>query len=421
MKKSLIMTLVLVFVLGIGCTAFAGPFADVPAKHWAYDAVSKLAQAGIVDGYGDGTFRGDKTMTRYEMAQIVGKAMERSDKADAENKALIKKLADEFAQELDSLGVRVTKLENKVGNITWTGQVREWYQWQDQGTGDRTGLDTRILLWATAPLTKDITFVGRFSSWSGWGDRTMDDDGDLVGRVGSTVEMDNAYLQGKNWTLGRQPITLGKGLVYNAGYNNDGVTFTFGEQVKFTGMAFKNILGENMLAANVAYQATDNLDLTAVYAKNREGDFGLDMVDTWALGFGYKGLKNVTVTGEFGQNNADIAKIENAMWGDGFKAPSAWTIQAKYKGAEWKKTHTWGFWVGYRDAEPGFNALTGDPLWETHLGVLGSMDNVKGAEVGFDYTVFNNAVFTFNYLDLESNDFWEDDLKGLTAQLRYFF
>jgi len=371
-------------------------------------------------------------MTRYEMAQIVGKAMERSDKADAENKALIKKLADEFAQELESLGVRVAKLENKIGNITWTGQVREWYQWRDKDShygfpGD-TGRDTRILLWATAPLTKEITFVGRFSSWSGWGEYDH--------RVGSTVEMDNAYLQGKNWTLGRQPITLGKGLVYNAGYNNDGVTFTVGEKVKLTGMAFKNDFVGNILAANIAYQATDNLDLTGVYARNRKSDpfysvTKMQSIDTWSLGFGYKGIKNVTVTGEYGQNNSDVAKILNAMLAGDYSSPSAWVAQIKYKGAEWKKTHSWGFWVGYRDAEPGFNGLTGDPLWETHglnsltiipgVPLSGTMNNIKGAEVGFDYTVFNNAVLTVNYLDLESNDIFKIDQKGMTAQLRYFF
>ena len=70
MKKSLIITLALVFVLGIAGTAFAAanPFVDVPAKHWSYDAVAKLAAAGVIDGYNDGTFRGDKTLTRFEMA-----------------------------------------------------------------------------------------------------------------------------------------------------------------------------------------------------------------------------------------------------------------------------------------------------------------------------------------------------------------
>jgi len=49
------------------------------------------------------------------------------------------------------------------------------------------------------------------------------------------------------------------------------------------------------------------------------------------------------------------------------------------------------------------------------------MDNIKGAEVGFDYTVFNNAVLTVNYLDLESNDRYKLNQRGMTAQLRYFF
>ena len=62
--------------LGVSATAFAAnPFSDLPAGHWAYGAVAKLAAAGVVDGYPDGTFKGDKTMTRYEMAQIVAKAL----------------------------------------------------------------------------------------------------------------------------------------------------------------------------------------------------------------------------------------------------------------------------------------------------------------------------------------------------------
>ena len=70
MKRNCMVALVLVVVIGFAGTAFAAanPFVDVPAKHWAYDAVSKLAQAGILDGYGDGTYRGERLATRYEMA-----------------------------------------------------------------------------------------------------------------------------------------------------------------------------------------------------------------------------------------------------------------------------------------------------------------------------------------------------------------
>ena len=126
MKKNLIVALALVFVLGIAGTAFAAanPFVDVPAKHWAYDAVTKLAQAGILDGYGDGTYRGERLATRYEMAQATAKAMARADKADAQMKALIDKLAVEFAAELNNLGVRVAKLEKNASTIKFWGDAR---------------------------------------------------------------------------------------------------------------------------------------------------------------------------------------------------------------------------------------------------------------------------------------------------------
>ena len=74
MKKSLVLAMAM--ALGVTASAYAAnPFSDVPAGHWAYDSVNKLASAGIVDGYGNGTFGGDRLMTRYEMAQIVAKAM----------------------------------------------------------------------------------------------------------------------------------------------------------------------------------------------------------------------------------------------------------------------------------------------------------------------------------------------------------
>ena len=74
MKKSLVLAMAM--ALGVTASAYAAnPFSDVPAGHWAYDSISKLAAAGVIEGYGDDTFRGDRLMTRYEMAQIVAKAM----------------------------------------------------------------------------------------------------------------------------------------------------------------------------------------------------------------------------------------------------------------------------------------------------------------------------------------------------------
>ena len=66
MKKSMVAALTAAMVMGAASTTFAAanPFSDVPAGHWAYDAVSQLAQDGIIDGYGDQTFQGDKNITR---------------------------------------------------------------------------------------------------------------------------------------------------------------------------------------------------------------------------------------------------------------------------------------------------------------------------------------------------------------------
>ncbi|MBC8016820.1 MAG: S-layer homology domain-containing protein, partial [Sporomusaceae bacterium] len=110
-KRMLKVAVVSALTVAFAVPAFANPFTDVPAKHWAYDSVNKLAQAGIVDGYGDGTFKGDKTMTRYEMAQIVAKAMTKS--LNADQKATLDKLSKEFATELNSLGVKVDGLQKQ--------------------------------------------------------------------------------------------------------------------------------------------------------------------------------------------------------------------------------------------------------------------------------------------------------------------
>ena len=129
MKKTLVSALTTALVVGAASTTFAAanPFADVPADHWAYDAVAQLVQDGIINGYGDGTYVGDQNMSRYEMAQIVAKAMAKSDAADNNNKALIDKLAAEFSDELANLGVRVADLEAKTDNVKWQGMIR--YDW----------------------------------------------------------------------------------------------------------------------------------------------------------------------------------------------------------------------------------------------------------------------------------------------------
>lgn len=74
-------------------------FPDVPENHWAYEAVSKLAGNGIIQGYEDGKYHGERTMTRYEMAEIIYNALSKGAKAE-------KKLVEEFKPELQAMAAQ---------------------------------------------------------------------------------------------------------------------------------------------------------------------------------------------------------------------------------------------------------------------------------------------------------------------------
>jgi hypothetical protein len=102
--------------------AMANPFSDVPASHWAFDAVNKLTSNGVLQGYPDGTFKGEKNVTRYHLAMVVAKMLSNVEqmmgngtgtnfvtKADLQT---LEKLTVEFADELALLGVKVTALED---------------------------------------------------------------------------------------------------------------------------------------------------------------------------------------------------------------------------------------------------------------------------------------------------------------------
>lgn len=130
MKKSLVSTPTTAMVIGAAGTTFAAanPFSDVPADHWAYDAVTQLVADGVIEGYGNSTFKGDRSITRYEMAQMVAKAMAKQN-VGGTDKALIDKLAAEFADELNNLGVRVAQLEKNADKVQWHGMLRYDIRW----------------------------------------------------------------------------------------------------------------------------------------------------------------------------------------------------------------------------------------------------------------------------------------------------
>jgi hypothetical protein len=102
-KKGLALIVAIIMVATLIMPAFAAsmPFADVPKDHWAYDSVAELAASGLIIGYPDGTFKGERQFTRYEMAMVFARVLGRLDtliaaEVGAEVKAGVAGLSDEI-------------------------------------------------------------------------------------------------------------------------------------------------------------------------------------------------------------------------------------------------------------------------------------------------------------------------------------
>lgn len=121
-KKKLLIPILSALILNGATTTFAAqantPFSDVPADHWSRAAIAELVHDGVISGYSDRTFRGDQQITRYEMAQIVARAMSSQKALTAEEKSTVQKLNAEFSDELESLGMRLSAVEAKTSNLS---------------------------------------------------------------------------------------------------------------------------------------------------------------------------------------------------------------------------------------------------------------------------------------------------------------
>lgn len=125
MKHCLLKTaMAALFATAAFTVSAANPFADVDTSSWAYQAVSQLSDQGVVEGYPDGTFKGDKNVSRYELAQIIARLMAKEDSLNDSQKATVQKLSAEYAGDLQNLGVRVSELEKKTGRLSTITELR---------------------------------------------------------------------------------------------------------------------------------------------------------------------------------------------------------------------------------------------------------------------------------------------------------
>lgn len=147
----------------------ANPFTDVSADDWAYQAVASLSDEGVIDGYPDGTFRGDKHVTRYEIAQIVARLMAKEDTLNASQKETLAKLSSQYANELKDLGVRIAELEKKRGTTDLITELRvqsiDRYDNVFKGNVQKHNeISTRVRLNTITPVNDRVHLYGQLET-----------------------------------------------------------------------------------------------------------------------------------------------------------------------------------------------------------------------------------------------------------------
>lgn len=145
----------------------ANPFTDVSSDDWAYQAVASLSDEGVIDGYPDGTFRGDKHVTRYEIAQIVARLMAKEDSLNASQQETLAKLSSQYANELKDLGVRVAELEKKRGatDLITELRVQSIDRYDDVFKGKKHNeISTRVRLNTITPVNDRVHLYGQIET-----------------------------------------------------------------------------------------------------------------------------------------------------------------------------------------------------------------------------------------------------------------
>lgn len=479
MKRSLIMFLVLIFMVSVIGSAFAASpssFSDVPNDHWAYAAVKKIVNAGLVEGYSDQSFQGDRPISRYEFAVITSRALEKNDKADKANQEIIHKLSNEFATELNMLKVRVDKVEAKTK--TWvSGETRFRYMGDSPKPAGGIKLrgsdnfDFRQRIVIKSDIDDKLSFTGRLSASGKIGNGEN-------GNSGSTTNMDLLNITAnKTWGLdsiriGRMGYDmLGNGLIGKpASADGIAVYHHFGEvQFKaWTGnVKSDTALGtgagdsgkaNQLTSGELSYKVSDRLrvmggyywsDIPGTAKGNGEGTVNVLGASTatqvfsgsrgWLLGFDGK-VGDYTLLADYVSTN-----LQEAV---GLPAnPKAWAVQfgkmtgkkkAFYNASnlvDVEKAGTSGWAICYHVSDPGaiptnmggFDTVTVAYAAQPYSTFTHATDNTKAWMFAYQYTLKKNVLLSLDYADFKIKNrgltnLSSDQLdKCYSARIQFFY
>lgn len=428
MNKKVLAALVATMAVGATTAFAANPFVDVPSDSWAYKSVVELADAGIIQGVDGQYFQGERNITRYEAAEMVAKAMAHQDKATVEQRALINKLADEYADELNNLGVRVSALENKVGNVKLSGDARIRYMYQDN-KDSKKAIDNdaswsyRVRLRANAQVNDKIAVTYGLST-----NNQNFSNNNAASAADPDIYTDIAKVDaqlGKDWTasVGRtDAYVMGNAYGYNYGdvfdraelkYNNgqvavtagygkfkEGADYFIGGTKEYSGKEYtldgvKTGYGEleyffgNGSAVGVYYNSFSRAGGSGTQKFNDIARDYFDADNLWgayaSVNFGEKW----NLLANYEKISKDNTYSLNYL-GTKVNDPEVWIGQLKYGNATMAAPKSWDIWVEYIDAEDGAFLGGSTNSWRFDS----RMDNLTSWGAGIDYTIAKNTMFS---------------------------
>ena len=416
MKKILAIAAVAALTAGVSAYA-ANPFSDVNPSDWAYQAVVDLSEQGVVEGYPDGTFKGERNITRYEMAQIIARMLAKEDQLNAEQRATLDKLAGEYADELANLGVRVSNLEKKVGNIYWSGDARMRYQ--NKATDDDSW-NGRMRINVKGQVNDSTYVQGRLTSNMDF-KTNGDNDNDVVF---DQLFANHDFGKAATVRLGRIPVAFGDqgGWLYGDSYGVDGAeaAFHLGEKVDVTA-------GYGRF--NTSDYKTAITDADAFYAR---GAFDLNVAKVGVDYIKAVGEKNTT---DFAGNeligaNLVVPVSDFRVFGEYWKNTTyengndtAWNAGIGYGKLNLKKPGSFAIDVAYNDVDEGVY-FGGTGLQTDALKYLTKHDatNVTFWNAMADVTLQKNVFLHGEYaFDVSADNADMNDKDAWTVSLNYKF
>ena len=406
MKKILALAAVAALTAGVSAYA-ANPFSDVTADDWAYQAVSDLSAQGVVEGYPDGTFKGERNMTRYELAQIVARLMAKEDQLNAQQQATLDKLAGEYADELANLGVRVSNLEKKVGNISWAGDAKMMYT-NNAEKGVKDTYKGRIRLNVKGQVN-DATYVqGRILTNMYFKDAGTDDGNTTMDRL----FVNHNFGEKTSVVLGRQDLTVFGGLEYDDAFDGAKLAYNDGKFDAYAAFGQMNAGTDAQKATDAAFGGLGYdfgvAKLNAAYF-NFTGDkakaaYGFDSI--WGANLVVP-VDNFSVFGEYWDSNAD-------------KNDSAYQAGLGYSTLDASKPGTFALNVAYNKV--GANAYLGGTTYDASdfFGAIAADKDLKFWNVFGDVTLQKNVTLHGEYAwDIENADGCDDN--AWSVSLNYAF